>query len=405
VLSLGMFVAGNTAATLLADLGADVVKIEGRDRPDVLRTPAYAIGDSAVEPSGVPVTVMHASLVRGLRNLSLDMGSSAGRALFRRLVSECEVVLENFGKPVLERWGCGFEDLLVHRPSLVMLSLTGYGRRGPRANYLAYGKTIAPYLGLSSTWGYAHGTLTDYLTGATGALAAVAAVIEARRSGTPAHLDVAQIDAVAPMLAALYASPLNVGHDDVPIPNRAPGSWLSGIVPSRGHDAWLAVDIEDGDDWNTLCTLLERPDLSTGDRRAADAAGPELFGALAAWASRCSAYTGMHHLQRAGLAAAVVQDEEDVWRDLQLQARRFAEVVDQPDLGPVTYTGSPQRWSATPGRAPVPPARLGQHSRDVLRGWLGLDTSELADLEAAGVVFSAGAEGSAAGAGGSPESC
>ena len=396
VLSFGAFVAGNTAAVLLADLGAEVVKIESRERPEVLRMPAYSIGDSAVEPSGVPMTVMQASLTRGLRNLSMDLSSPEARSVFHRLVGTCDVVIENFGARVLDRWGCGYSDLLADRPNLVMLSLSGYGRDGPRGNYLAYAVTISSYLGLASTWGYTHGTMSDYVTAASGALVTVSALAEARRSGTPAYLDVSQIDAVAPMLAGLYASPLNVGHDDLPAHNRVPGSWLSRIFPSRGHEQWLAVDIEHAEDWRVLCAVLDRADLVVDDAAGARVLEPRLSEALGEWAARCSAHTGMHHLQRAGLAAAVVQDEEDLWRDAQLRARNLLERVDQPDLGWVTYTGSAQRWSTTPGRSPVPPARLGQHTRDVLRRWLHVDDRELATLEASGAIFSAEA-GAAAG--------
>ena len=152
-----------------------------------------------------------------------------------------------------------------------MLSLSGYGRDGPRANYLAYGVTVASYLGLASAWGYAHGTLSDYIAGVTGALATVAALGQARSDGTPAYLDVAQVDAVPPMLAELYASPLNTGVDPVRVLNRSPGSWLSGVFPSRGYDQWLAVDIEDGSDWETLCGVLERPDLQATERDHASA--------------------------------------------------------------------------------------------------------------------------------------
>src|SRR3974390_1308270 len=165
VLSFGAFVAGNTAATLLAELGAEVVKIETLNRPEVLRRPAYAIGDPVIEPSGAPNTVMYASLTRGLRSLSLDLESPEARTLFHRLVAVSDVVIENFGAPVLDRVGCGYHDLVVDRPNLVMLSLSGYGRDGPRANYLAYAVTISSYLGLAESWGYTHGTATDYLAG------------------------------------------------------------------------------------------------------------------------------------------------------------------------------------------------------------------------------------------------
>jgi crotonobetainyl-CoA:carnitine CoA-transferase CaiB-like acyl-CoA transferase len=162
---------------------------------------------------------------------------------------------------------------------------------------------------------------------------------------------------------------------------------LSGIFPSRGYDQWVAVDIENGSDWNVLCGFLDRPDLDVASRTEASAREGELGSALASWIGGCSAHTGMHHLQRAGLAAAVVQDPEDLWRDTQLRARNFVEEIFQDDVGSVTYAGSPQRWSSTPGRAALPPARLGQHTYDVLRRWLHLSDEELGALEARGTIF------------------
>ena len=390
VLSFGTFIAGNTAATLMADLGAEVVKLEARNRPDVLRMPAYAIGEAATEPSGAPNTVMQASLTRGLRNVSLDLAEEEARRLLHRLVAVSDVVIENFASPVLDRWGCGYRDLLVDTPDLVMVSLSGYGRDGPRANYLAYGVTVASYLGLASAWGYAHGTLSDYIAGVTGALAAVAALDRARRDGTPAYIDLAQGDALPPLLAELYASPLNTGVDPVRVPNRSQGSWLSGVFQSRGYDQWLAVDIEDGSDWEALCRVLDRPDLVATERDQASGLEEQLREALGEWVSRCAPHTAMHHLQLAGLAAGVVQDMEDLWRDPQLRARGLLDPVWQQDLGSVTYTGSPQHWSKSPGRVPVPPARLGEHTRDVLRRWLGAPDDELETLEECGAIFSAG---------------
>ena len=363
VLSFGSFVAGNTAATVLADLGAEVVKIEPKSRPEILRMPAYAIGEAVTEPSGVANTVMYASLTRGLRNMSLDLAHADARGLFHQLVGVTDIVIENFGSPVLERWGCGYDDVLPRRPNLVWLSLSGYGRDGPRANYLAYAVTVASYLGLASAWGYTHGTLSDYVAGVSGALASVAALGQARTGGTPAYLDIAQIDAMPPLLASLYASPLNTGTGQAVPLNRVQGSWLSGVFPSRGYDQWLAIDVEDALDWEILCTFLDRPELRTSDRDQAALLEPQLSEALRSWLSECGAHTAMHHLQRAGLAAGVVQDMEDLWRDLQVRERHLPVRVWQPDLGTVTYTGSAQRWSKTPGRAPVPPARLGQDTQ------------------------------------------
>jgi crotonobetainyl-CoA:carnitine CoA-transferase CaiB-like acyl-CoA transferase len=389
VLSFGAFVAGNSAACMLASMGADVVKIEARSRPEVLRTPPYAIGEAVTEPSGVPNTVMYAALTRGLRNLSLDMAQSGGRSVFHQLVSVTDVVIENFGSSVLDRWGCSYENLLDDKPDLVMLSLSGYGRSGPRANYLAYAATIASYIGLASSWGYTHGTLTDYVSGAAGALATVAALGEARRSGVPRYLDLAQIDAMAPILTEVYAAPLNHLDAQPWQTNHVASSWLSGIFPCSGIDQWLAVDLEDGSDWNRLCAFLERRDLEVDNLEEARVIEPQLSEILRSWAAGYSSYGAMHHLQRAGLAAVAVQDAEAIYRDLQLRTRGFSEMVDQADLGPVRYSSSPQRWSKTPGVASVPPARLGEHTRDILSRWLGLPDAEMDTLEADGAIFSA----------------
>ncbi len=390
VLSFGAFVAGNTAAKLLAEMGADVVKIEPRSRPEVLRTPAYAIGQSATEPSGVPNTVMYATLSRGVRNLSMDLQVAEARATFKRLVSEAEILIENFAGDTLGRWGCAYEDLLPHNPRLVMLSLSGYGRRGPRAGYLAYASTICSYLGLGSAWGYTHGTLTDYVTAATGAVAAVAALHRARHTGEPAYVDLAQIDAMAPTLAELYAAPTKLGQEHVAGPNHVPGSWLSGIVQCQGFDAWLAYEIENDDDWERLCGLLQRPDLRARTPEASAGLQADMTAALHEWASPHTPFTAMKVMQKAGLAAAVVQTSEDVWRDPQLNVRRFGEVVAQPDLGEVTYPASAQRWTKTPGAFRVAPARLGQHTREVLREWIQIEDDDLKVLEARGAIFDAG---------------
>ena len=389
VITFGAFVAGNVAARTLAELGADVIKVEPRSRPEVLRTPQYAIGEPVVEPSGVPNTVMYASLSRGVRSLSLDLAVPDARPVLHRLAAEADIVIENFGGSVLARWGCSYDDLLVDNPRLVMLSLSGYGRSGPRATYLAYASTICCYIGLTAAWGYTHGILTDYVTAATGVLATLTALGEARTGGVSTHIDAAQIDAMAPIMTGLYAEPLSRAREQLSPPNRVPGSWLSGIVPSRGYDAWLAIDIEDCVDWNTLCRYLERADLAAEDIEKAREFEPDLRAALAAWAGQHSAHTAMHVLQKEGLAAAVVQSSEDIWRDAQLRVRGYAERVTQADLGPVTYPGSAQRWTKTPGSLRYGPPRLGQHSHEILREWIYLSDAELEALTACGAIFDA----------------
>lgn len=390
VLSFGTFIAGNTTASILADLGADVAKIEARARPDVLRNPAYNFGTAKiVEPSGVPNTVMQADLSRGTRGLSLEMHTEAGRALFRRLVGVADVVIENFGEHSMRNWDCSFDDLTAVNPRLVMVSLSGYGRTGPRAHYLAYASNISNATGLTATWGYQHGTHSDYITAVHAAVAVLAALEHVDETGAGVRIDVAQTEALAAAMAPVYLDALNNGRDTPPTHNDVPGSLFTGVFACRGHDRWLAVELEDLDDWTSLCALLERGDLRIERERDADGARGALRDAVAEWAAGLSPHTAAHVLQRAGLAAAPVCDSEDIVRDPQLRTRGAAVELVQPDIGPVEYYESPYRMTKTPGRARRAGPRLGQHTDEILREWLGIDDAELTALERDDAIFRA----------------
>ena len=354
----------------------------------MLRSPAYGYGRTVTEPSGVPNTAMYAGLSRSTRGLSLDMLVPEGRDLFRRLVAESDVVIENFGAGIMEEWGCGFDDLQAVNPRLVMLSLSGYGRTGPRASYKAYATNISTFVGLTATWGgYSHGTHTDYLCAAHGALGVLAALEQVARTGVGVHVDAAQIETAAVVMAPILLEPLVNGRDVGPPGNDVAGSVLSGAFRCAGHDRWVAVELEDLDDWAALCALLECPELGVDDTEQAAERRDELVAVLEAWAAEHSPHTAALILQQAGIAAGAVQDMEDVYRDPVLRERGFVVEVDQPDLGVIEYPQSPHRLSATPGRYRCPGPRLGQHTAEILREWLGLDDDEIEDLVDAGAIF------------------
>jgi benzylsuccinate CoA-transferase BbsF subunit len=395
VLTFGTFIAGSMTALVLAELGADVVKIEPLARPEVLRSPPYSFGDgSVVEPSGVPNTVMYADLSRSTRNLSLEMNTEDGRALFKRLVAVADVVIENFGAGTMAHWNCSFDELIGINPRLVMVSLSGYGRTGPRGTYLAYATNISNFSGLTTTWTYQHGTHSDYITGIHAANAVLAAIAQVDHTGTGVAIDVAQTEALGAVLAPLYLDPLNNGRDTPAVGNAVPGSMFTGVFACHGHDRWLAIELEDLSDWSTLCAVLGRPDLVVRDDAGIDARRRELHDAIAGWSRAQSPHTAAQLLQNAGLAAGAVYDSEDIVRDPQLRARGAAVELDQPDLGVIEYYQSPYRMTKTPGFARWAGPRLGQHTATVLREWLELDDREIAALEASNAVFQAPSEAS-----------
>jgi crotonobetainyl-CoA:carnitine CoA-transferase CaiB-like acyl-CoA transferase len=388
VLSFGAFVAGNTTAAILGQLGADVVKIEAREHPEVLRTPAYAYGEPSYEPSGVPNTIMYASLSRSARNLSIDITTSVGRELVHRLVAVADVVIENFGGGTLDAWGLSFDALRMHNPTIVLTSMSGYGRTGPRASYLAYGRNISNFVGLTYLWDFSHGTLSDYLTAAHAALGTLAALRHVDTTGTGVFIDAAQIEAMAATMPEAVLEALVNGRDPVPPGNVVASAVFSGVFRCLGYDAWLAVELEDLVDWRRCCDLLDVPVPVATESEASDF-GPVLEAALHGWAAERTAPTAARLLQRAGLAAAVVQSSEDVWHDPQLWSRSFPNAFGQPDLGAFHYTGSPYRLDATPGRVDHVGRRLGADTVDVLGDWLALAADEIEQLLDVGAAFQA----------------
>jgi crotonobetainyl-CoA:carnitine CoA-transferase CaiB-like acyl-CoA transferase len=389
VLTLGAFIAGHTAGMLLAELGADVVQIESRHHPEVLRQPAYGYGIPYTEPSGIPVTVLHAGLARSTRGLALDMTTAPGRELFLRLVAVSDVVIENLSPSVMRNWGLGFEQLASASPQLVMLSLSGYGRTGPRAPFRAFASNIANFVGLTAAWGTTHGTHTDYVTAVHGALAVLAALEHSENAGEAVYLDVAQMEAAAALMAPLYLDLLANRRDGVPPVNAVPGSVLAGVYPALGHDRWLAVELEDLDDWNTLCRAVERPDLRVEHLEETEERRQELSDALAAWSLTLPPHAAAHHLQLVGIAAGAVQDSDDIARDPQLRSRGYMVEIDHPDIGVLEFAESPVRMSKTPGHVQRRAPRLGEHTGEVLREWLDVGDDEVTRLVEVGAAWDA----------------
>ncbi|GAC1409194.1 MAG: CaiB/BaiF CoA-transferase family protein [Mycobacterium sp.] len=376
VISFGTFVVGNVCATMLSDLGADVAKVESPRRPEALRSYFSLDHPNIHEPSGVRTTNMFASLTSGQRSISLNMDVESGRELFRRLVAEADVLVENFSPGQMKRWGCGFETLIRQRPGLVMASLTGYGQTGRRASYRAYASNIANYLGLASSWAF-DGTHFDFV-GAHHAVSAILGAVESVRQGGPAvHIDLAQAETGAAVMAPLYLASVNGGPTWSQAPNVVPGSAMSGVFACLGDDEWVAVDLEDAADARAAHALLELDDADAVD----DAATSGLWAALVDWCARLTPYQAVLRLQRAGLAAAVVEDLEDLWRDPQLRSRGCYRDVVHPDIGWRELPASPDQVALGLPRTTRPGARLGADTAAVLRTWLGLSDEDIDQLQ------------------------
>jgi crotonobetainyl-CoA:carnitine CoA-transferase CaiB-like acyl-CoA transferase len=371
----------------MAELGADVVKVESRTHPEALRAYDYPGQRRPSEPSGARTTAVFAGLSRSVRSVSFDPTTAGGQHVLRALVAQSQAVIENLGPGVLEAWGLGFSELTTVNPRLVLLSISGYGRTGPLAGYRAYASNICNFIGLAEAWG-PDGTYLDFLAGLHGASAMVAGLAHAQRTAGPVHLDLAQTEAGAATLAPLYLDFLANRRDPHREPNDVPGALLSAVVRCAGPDVWLAVELEDLEDWRALCRCLERPDLETRAPGSGHARG-DVVRALEDWAACLTPLQASWRLQRAGLAAAPVQNAEDLWRDPQHRFRGALVEIEHPDLGAFEYPAPVGRLEGTPAAIRRRGPRLGEHTLEVLGEWLELGLDPLKDLVAAGAVWQA----------------
>jgi crotonobetainyl-CoA:carnitine CoA-transferase CaiB-like acyl-CoA transferase len=386
VLSFGSFVAGNICSLMLAELGADVVKIESHVHPEALRSYDAPDRPPAFEPSGVRTTALFAGMTRGLRSACIDMTGDEGRVAFRRLAEKAHVVVENLGPGTLASWGCSFDELRSRNPGLVMLSISGYGGTGPMAAYRAYASNVNNFLGLTSVWAL-DGIHFDFVAGTHGACAVVAALAEADRGGPGVFIDMAEAETGAAIMPGLYLDYLANGREWSAGPNEVPGSFLSAVVGCLGADAWVAVELEDAGDWECMCSFLERPDLLVGAEGPSPEQRRSLCEAMEAWAGTLTPLQATHTLQGLGLAAGPVQNGEDLWRDAQLRSRGALVDVAHPDLGVLEYPDAPVRAGRGQAGPRTGGPRLGEHTADVFREWSGCSDADIEGLRARAAIY------------------
>ncbi|MCZ2498811.1 CoA transferase [Xylophilus sp. Kf1] len=386
--------AGSYATKILADFGADVIKVESRGRLDSLRdAKPFKDGIAGVNRSGY-----FADRNSSKRSITVDLKQEAGRALVRRLIADCDVVTNNFTPGVMERFGLGYEDVRRIRPDVVYLAMSMQGQDGPEAHYLGYGLTMGAVTGLQYLCGLPDeqpaGTGTnfpDHVPNPTHAAVAVLAALRHRaRTGEGQFIDLAQIEPTVALLGPAVADwTVNrvladrVGNQHI---DAAP----HGVYPVAGEDRWIAISAPDAGSWSGLCEVLGAPEWIADPRFAqADARWRHRAALDAAVAQRTAGHDGatlMHALQRAGVAAGVVQDAADVLQDPQLQARVHWVYLAHPEMGRTVYGALPIGFSGFSGKPNRPAPLLGQHTEEVLAEKLGLSVDEIADLQGRGVL-------------------
>jgi benzylsuccinate CoA-transferase BbsF subunit len=340
---------------------------------------------------------MFVLLNAGKRSVRLDLTRPEGLALARRLVAWADVVTENFAPGVMARFGLDAEAARRVRPDLVWLSACLFGQTGPQRHYPGFGGQGSAIAGFNALTGWPdrealgpYGTITDSLSPRFGALLVAAALLERRRSGRGAHIDLSQIEVGVYCLSELVVRASANGESASRLGNHDPNAAPHAIYPCAGEDRWIAIAVLSDDEWQALVRAMGSPPR-TADARFATLAGrlahqDELDETLAGWTRGFEAYALMDRLQAAGVRAGVVQDFEDLLRDPQLAARGHFRRLRHAHLGELDFELSGLRLESHPPRLERPGPDLGEHDAEVLGDILGLGADEIERLVRDGVV-------------------
>jgi crotonobetainyl-CoA:carnitine CoA-transferase CaiB-like acyl-CoA transferase len=387
VLDLSRVLAGPYCTMVLADLGADVIKVERPGVGDETRSwgPPFAGGEATY----------YLSINRGKRSVALDLADPRSRAAVQRLVASCDVVIENFRAGAAERLGLAYEQLREVREDLIYCSISGFGSGREPAARAGYDFIAQAECGLMSITGAPEGPPTkvgvavvDVLCGMNAAVGILAALNARQRTGAGRRLEVSLLDAGLAALVNVAQAALSTG-----VEARRYGNAHASIVPYDPFptaDGWIAVAAPNDELWRRLCEVCERPDLAEDPRLARNPDRVEhrdlVMDALGkAFAAR-STEEWLDQLEARGVPAGKVRGVHEAFAAAAQAGEPATIAVEHPTIGELTLARSPIRLQPPPTAAPEAPPLLGEHTAEVLRE-VGIDAD---DLIAAGVAAGAG---------------
>jgi crotonobetainyl-CoA:carnitine CoA-transferase CaiB-like acyl-CoA transferase len=399
VLDLSWVWSGPMVTSMLADLGAVVIKVEHEGHMDSGRIRGRARRDGVeVEGPEHEVTPYFNQMCHGKQSVTLDLKKPEARELLLELAAGADVIVENMRPGALAKVGLGYDDVAARNPSVVMLSMSMAGQSGPLSALKGYAGIMAAMSGLDSLIGYGPDELIGSLTpalgdpnGASHAMVALMAALHRRqRTGLGSWIDLSQIEA----LLAITAAPLLQAQieEDVVVPvNRHPRRVPHGHFPAAGNDSWVALAVTTADQWSRLSALAAEDGADLGD-----ATGEQVLGdtdavdaverSVVAWSSSQPRDQFVSRLLDAGIPAAPVNDYDDLMSSTWLQERELTRDVEHPYLGRTHVFVVPWRFGGATAGIALPAPQLGQHTDLVLDHVLGIDPPTIGRLRDAGAL-------------------
>ncbi len=381
ILDFSWVLAGPYATRILADFGAEVIKVQPLipEAEDKFSRGYYNTWN------------------RNKLGITLNLSKPEGIALARRLVGISDVVVDNFTPRVMANWGLDYPSLKKIKPDIIMLSMSTMGQTGRWRNYAGFGPTIQAFSGITyltsfpgkppTGLGYSY---ADHVAGLVACLALLGAMEYRRRTGKGQFIDVSQVEAMSSLLGSAILDYEVSGRQVEPVGNSSTQAAPHGVYRCRGNDRWCAIAVFSDEEWQGFCRALGNPPW-TGDGRFATLNGrlenaDELDRLVEGWTREHTAEEVMVQLQKQGVAAGVVQDASDLANDPQLKERGFFIELDHPELGKTISDATPIKLSDTPARynraAPV----LGQDNDYIYHELLGMSEDELDGLRQQGII-------------------
>jgi crotonobetainyl-CoA:carnitine CoA-transferase CaiB-like acyl-CoA transferase len=385
ILDFTWVVAGPVATRILADQGAEVIKIERRDSLDL----------------GTRRGGFTGNIFRGKESTVLNMADPRGRAIARQLVAVSDVVIDNFSARVMHNWGMDYESIKQIKPDIIAVSMSGFGHTGPQKDYVSYGPTLQALSGYTllmrhqgkepAGWGYSY---ADMAGGYSGALAVLVALWHRKRTGQGQFVDLSQFEAISSLVGPTLLNVLVNNASTAPLGNRSQEAPAAphGVYRCAGPDRWCVITVFAEEEWQAFCRVLGTPAWAQDQRFATLTGRLEHHEALdhyiEEWTRQRTPEEVMALLQQAGIAAGIVASGEDLDRDPQLRARGYWAEVQTPEGTTAMLDGTPIKLLATPGYVAAPGPLLGEHTDSVLRRLLGYSDDTIAQLKAERVVAS-----------------
>lgn len=385
VLDFSHVLAGPMCTRLLVDLGAEVLRVESTKRTD---TPWRSTSDPGLKRMYAYIMVH-----RGKKSITIDLKSTAGGDIARKLAAVADVVVENFSADVMNRLGLGYDRLSELNPRLIYLSMSGYGHDGPRKHWTSMNSNLQAYAGMmmiteqegnppvavSNSW-------MDYVGGLHGCYSVLQALINRKRDGKGRNIDMAQFECgVGSIGPHLLAGILN-GKRPERIGNRSTKAAPQGCYACAGEDQWCAISVENDEQWQALVRIIGNSAMAQ-DPRLQGLAGRmrhhgEIDRHIEAWARGRAAAEVARLLHEAGVPAEHMRRMDEIMQPRDGSVFRFEPGKERPML----MTGLPFSFVPCKKQEFGPTPRLGEHTDEALRSWLGLEAGAIGKLRTSGIL-------------------